>query len=99
ATRSMRQLGYLDINSPQIIGLGNAGRPLQAKFGRPAATTQVSGLGTSHYDSLQATLQRRFSHGMQLQASFTWAKIIGYNINSDSGPNFVQALPYFAMKI
>ena len=97
ATRSVRQLGYLDINSPQIIGLGNSGRPLQAKFGRSAPTTLVTGLGTSHYDSLQATLQRRFSRGMQLQASFTWAKVIGYNINSDSGPNFVQALQYFNM--
>jgi hypothetical protein len=97
ASRSVRQLGYLDINSGQIIGLGSAGRPLQAKYGRSAPTTMVTPLGTSHYDSLQATLQRRFAHGMQLQASYTWSKAIGYNINSDSGPNFVQALPYFAM--
>jgi hypothetical protein len=97
ATRSIRQLGYLDVNSGQIIGAGSAGRPLQPLFGRSAATTLVTGLGTSHYDSLQAGLQRRFSHGLQLEASYTYSKIIGYNVNSDSGPNFVQALPYFAM--
>ena len=97
ATRSVRQLGYLDINSGQIIGLGNNGRPLQAKFGRSAPTTQITGLGTSHYDSLQASLTRRFSQGLQVEANYTWSKIIGWNINSDSGPNYVQALPYFGM--
>jgi hypothetical protein len=97
ATRSVRQLGYLDINSGQVIGQGNAGRPLQAKFGRSAATTLVTPLGTTEYDSLQATLQRRFAKGMQVEASYTWSKVIGYAINSDSGPNFVQALPYYRM--
>ncbi len=97
ATRSVRQLGYLDINSGQVIGQGNAGRPLNARFGRPAATTMITPLGTSMYDSLQATVARRFSHGLQLDASYTWSKAIGYAINSDSNPNFVQALPYFEM--
>ncbi len=97
ATRSTRQLGYLDVNAGQIIGRGNAGRPLQSQFGRSAATTLVTGLGTAQYNSLQATLQRRFSQGFQLEASYTWSKAIGYNVNSDSGPNFVQALPYFEM--
>src|SRR5262249_26115780 len=97
ATRSTRQIGYLDVNSGQIIGLGNAGHQLQAKFGRPAATTLVTPIGTTQYDSLQATLQRRFSRGIQVEASYTWSKVIGFAINSDSGPNFVQALPYFNM--
>src|SRR5262249_44411217 len=97
ATRSVRQLGYLDVNSGQVIGLGNAGRPLQALYGRSAPTTLVTGLGTTHYDSLQATMQRRFSQGFQVEASYTWSKTIGWNINSDSGPNFEPALAYFGM--
>jgi hypothetical protein len=97
ATRSVRQLGYLDVNSGQIIGAGNAGRPLQGQFGRTAPTTLVTGLGTTHYDSLQASLSRRFAQGLQVEASYTWSKVIGWNINSDSGPNFVQALPYFGL--
>jgi hypothetical protein len=97
ATRSTRQLGYLDVNSGQEIGLGNAGRPLMARFGRQAATTLVTPFGTTQYDSLQATVSRRFSKGLQLDASYTWSKVIGYGINSDSGPNFVQALTYFDM--
>ena len=39
ATRSVRQLGYLDVNSGQVIGAGNAGKPLQSQFGRAAPTT------------------------------------------------------------
>jgi hypothetical protein len=97
ATRSVRQLGYLDVNSGQVIGAGNNGRPLQAQYGRGAPTTLVTGLGTTHYDSLQASLSRRFSQGLQVEASYTWSKVIGWNINSDSGPNFVQALPYFQL--
>ena len=97
ATRSIRQLGYLDVNSGQVIGAGNAGRPLQNQFGRGAPTTLVTGLGTTHYDSLQASLSRRFAQGLQVEASYTWSKVIGWNINSDSGPNFVQALPYFGL--
>src|SRR5207253_10245824 len=64
---------------------------------RGAPTTLVTGLGTTHYDSLQASLSRRFSQGLQIEASYTWSKVIGWNINSDSGPNFVQALPYFKL--
>jgi len=97
ATRSTRQLGYLDVNAGQIIGRGNAGRPLNARFGRPVATNLVTPFGTNQYNSLQATLQRRFSGGMQVEANYTWSKVIGYNVNSDSGPNFVQALQYFEM--
>jgi hypothetical protein len=97
ATRSVRQLGYLDVNAGQIIGAGNSGRPLRAQFGRTAASTLVTGLGTSQYDSLQASLQRRFSRGLQIEANYTWSKIIGFNTNSDSGPNYVQALSYFDM--
>jgi hypothetical protein len=70
---------------------------LQAPFGRSAPTTLVTGLGTTHYDSLQASLSRRFSQGLQIEASYTWSKVIGWNINSDSGPNFVQALAYFQL--
>src|SRR5207247_2393171 len=53
--------------------------------------------GTTHYDSLQASLSRRFAQGLQVEATYTWSKVIGWNINSDSGPNFVQALPYFQL--
>ncbi|MFL6415834.1 MAG: hypothetical protein ACJ74Y_09220, partial [Bryobacteraceae bacterium] len=36
----------------------------------------LQNIGQSTYESLQATLERRFSAGLSLQASFTWAKNI-----------------------
>ena len=39
-------------------------QPLVQKFGRTAGTTFIQPLGTGHYDSLQASLQRRFAQGL-----------------------------------
>ncbi len=94
ATRQVRQLGYLDINAGQVLGAGDAGRPLYAKFERIASTTFATPLSTSHYDSLQASLERRFSAGLQLAVNYTWSKSLGNVDNNDSAPN-IQALPYF----
>ncbi len=95
ATRSVRQLLYLDINAGQVPGAGQAGRPLRQAFGRTAETTLVTPAGRTQYDSLQATLERRFSGGWQVGATYTWSKVIGFNVNSDSGPNGTNALVFF----
>ncbi|MGH9661903.1 MAG: hypothetical protein ACRD96_25370, partial [Bryobacteraceae bacterium] len=94
ATRSTRQLGYLNINAGQVIGAERNGQPLFQRFGRTATTTLSTPFGTNHYDSLQTMLERRFSQGIQLAAAYTWSKAIGFNDNSDSGPA-VHALAYF----
>ncbi len=39
-------------------------------------TDVLQNLGMSSYESLQASLERRFSAGLSLQASFTWAKTL-----------------------
>jgi hypothetical protein len=95
ATRSTNQMGYLDINAGQIIGAGQAGRPLRQKFGRTAATTVVKPFGTGHYDSLQATLDRRFARGFTISTAYTWSKTIGFIDNNDSEPS-VRAIPYLS---
>ena len=94
ATRQTRQLGYLDINSGQVIGADQAGRPLLQKFNRSAATTFIAPLGTGQYNSMQARLERRFSAGLQLSAHYTWSKAIGPVDNTDSSPS-VKAYAYF----
>lgn len=94
ATRQTRQLGYLDINAGQVIGADQAGRPLFQQFGRTAATTFLSPLGTGQYNSMQARLERRFSAGVQLATHYTWSKAIGPVDNTDSSPS-IKALPYF----
>jgi hypothetical protein len=95
ATRSTRQLGYLNINAGQVIGAENNGRPLFQRFGRVTDTTLVTGLGTATYDSLQAQLERRLAQGASLAVAYTWGKGIGFNDNSDGGPRSINALPYF----
>jgi len=91
---TIRQFGNVDTNAGQIIGGGVAGQPLRAKFGRTAATTEFRPVGTANYHSLQTTLERRFSAGLQLSAVYTWSKAIGNVGGSESTPR-IQALQYF----
>src|SRR5438874_2666455 len=95
ATRSIRQLGLVDINAGQVIGAGDEGKPLLARYGRTASTVLLQPVGTGSYDSLQVQLQRRFTAGLSLNVSYTWAKAISPNENSSFTPN-VQALAYMS---
>ena len=82
ATRQTRQLGYKQLNWAPIGG-GTTGQQLFSRFGRTANTREASPVGGSHYDSLQATLQRRFAHGYSFYAGYTWGKSIT-NSGADS---------------
>ena len=85
ATRQVRLLGYRELNwSP--IGGGNSGRQLNKKYGRTAETKLVTPIGNTHYDSLQARLQRRFAGFYMLDASYTWSKSITTS-GTDSSDN------------
>jgi hypothetical protein len=42
----------------------------------PNGTTSIETYGFSMFHSLQATLKRRFSHGLQFQAAYTWSKVM-----------------------
>jgi hypothetical protein len=95
ATRSVRQLGYLNINAGQVIGQDNLSLPLNQRFGRLTTTTMATPFGTTTYDSLQAQLERRFSRGLSFSTAYTWGKAIGFNDNSDSGPRGTHALDHF----
>jgi hypothetical protein len=98
ATRSTRQLAMLDVNAGQVIGAGAAGRPLYGPYGRDAATGELRPVGTGHYDSLQAQLQRRFTGGLALTVNYTWGKAINYVDNSDNlvgDLGRISALQYF----
>jgi len=90
ATRSIRQLAFLDLNAGQVLGAGDKGRPL---YPRVSMTGFILPIGTGHYDSLQAQLQRRFYQGLGLTVNYTWSKAINAVDASDWGPN-IQALKY-----
>jgi hypothetical protein len=93
ATRSIRQLGLVDQNAGQIIGAGDEGKPLLAKFGRTASTVFLQPLGDGHYDSMQAQLSRRFAAGLSLNVNYTLGKAMNVITNSSNTPN-VQAQPF-----
>lgn len=95
-TRQVRQLGYLDINAGQVIGAGQSGQPLNQRFGRTAATTFLTPLGTGQYNALQTSLERRFAQGLDLGVAYTWSKSISMVAASDETP-LVQAIPYFGL--
>ena len=78
-SRTVRPLLTMELNYA-LPGGGNAGRILNQKFGRTAGTTLQLPYedGTGRYDSLQATLNRRFRGGFQLQTSYTLSKSISW---------------------
>jgi hypothetical protein len=79
-TRSVNivQRGGVPINNSPL-GTGNAGRPLNIKWGRTANTTILQPWQDSKYNSLQASLDRRFAAGLMLKTAYTWSHCVGSN--------------------
>jgi hypothetical protein len=53
----------------------------------PYTMTQIESDGASWYNALLVSLNKRFSHGLQLQVSYTWAKDLSTTFGSTTGPN------------
>ncbi|HUS07949.1 MAG TPA: carboxypeptidase regulatory-like domain-containing protein [Bryobacteraceae bacterium] len=81
-TQATHQSADLDINSGQVLGAGNAGRPYSARFGRNIATNMWNGFLSSNYHALQTSV-RRTAQGLTLQGAYTWSKAI--NMTDDEG--------------
>lgn len=96
ASRQIHINQILNLNAGQIPGAGQAGQPYFVKFGRTANTELLTNPGTNKYDSLQTSLQRRFSQGIQVSTVYTWSKAIGICCDQlADNPPAIQALPYF----
>jgi hypothetical protein len=87
------QLAYVanhgvDISSAQNINLattfggGNASLPENIAFGRTAATNQYFLGFSSNYQSLQVSLNKRFSNNLAFTSALTWGKAMGYIANT-----------------
>ncbi len=94
ATRQNNILGFYELNYG-LPGGGQASMPFYQKFGRQAATRLVGPVGNSHYDSLQATLERRFAGGYMVYLSYTWSKCIGIAGVSNSGDEPAIKIPQY----
>lgn len=96
ATRSVRQLGFININASQVPYTNLATEPLYQQWGRTAATTFLEPLGTGQYNALQASLQRRFNHGLLLNVNYTRGKSINL-VDASSGTPNIQSQYYLSM--
>jgi Carboxypeptidase regulatory-like domain/TonB dependent receptor len=93
-TRQIDQLGNVQLNwSP--IGGGEAGRQLRQRWGRTADTLIVTNIGDTHYDALQARLDRRFANGIQLGVNYTLSKSMGQAGAPDSDNTPSIQIPEF----
>ena len=81
-TQSTNLLADRDINSGQVPGLGNAGRPYSARFNRNIATLMWDGYLSSNYHALQTSVRRQ-AKNLMLQGAYTWSKAI--NMADDEG--------------
>ncbi|MEP6902251.1 MAG: TonB-dependent receptor [Actinomycetota bacterium] len=88
-TRAIGQMGFININAG-APGTGTAGRPLFQRFGLAADINEILPYGDTTYDSLQATLQKRFGSSV-FGMTYTWSKAINFSDN-DGGPR-IQYLP------
>ncbi len=72
-------LSILDINQAALSATGDGARPYDGEFtdgvGNPLYSfiNQIESIGTSNYNSLQATLRVSSIHGLSGQAAYTWS--------------------------
>ncbi|HUA20771.1 MAG TPA: TonB-dependent receptor [Bryobacteraceae bacterium] len=85
--RDLNPVEPIDVNGVSVFGhLSPAGTIVGNPRENPAAASlsDEAPVGDSHYNSLQVGLNRRFSHGLQSQLSYTWSKCID-NSSGTSG--------------
>jgi hypothetical protein len=81
-TMTTHQLGFYNINAAGP-GEGQDGQLLFQRFGRTAFTGRFDGWLSSNYHALQMALNKPFSKGLFLKASYTWSKAM--NRQDDDG--------------
>jgi len=95
ASRAVRVSGRLNMNAGQVIGADREGQPLFPRFGRAVETSLIGPMGDNNYHSMQATVTKRYSSGLQANFAYTWSKAMGWCCNDDNnGGPLVPALAY-----
>ena len=81
-TKGGHLLGDVDLNQPTVATrLANPGVGINAiapYLGYGAITTRTP-IYTSNYNSLQVSMNRRLSHGLQVGLAYTWSKLLTTN--------------------
>jgi hypothetical protein len=80
-----------NINAGMVLGANNDGRPYYQQYGRTANVLSWYPSNT-HYNALQAKLDRRFKNGFLLTTSYTLGQAINYG-DENAGGSFTPADP------
>lgn len=90
----IRSVNQADLASPTDPIRGQttntlANLPLRVAFQgfSPYSMTQIESDGSSWYNALLVSLNKRFSHGFQAQVSYTYSKDLSTTFGSTTGPN------------
>lgn len=78
------------VNDVTTNTLANVGQRVPIPGVRPDSLREMESAGNSWYNGLEASLTKRFTHGVQLLASYTFSKTLdtdGADINSTSSSN------------
>ena len=81
-TKGTHLLGDIDYNQPTVTArVANPGVGINAiaPFIGYGGITARDPVFTSNYNSLQATINRRLSHGLQVGVAYTWSKLLTTN--------------------
>ena len=74
ASHSVHELVSAELDPATYIPGSNLGTDQRRHFPGYSNITEADMAGTASYQSLQATLQRRFSRGMTVLLNYTWSK-------------------------
>jgi carboxypeptidase family protein len=76
-TQTVHQFADLNVNA-SLPGTGQAGQPLNIRFGRTTETDLWQGYLSANYHALQTSINRQFSHGLMIKGAYTYSRAIDY---------------------
>ena len=57
-------------------------------FAAGQGIVEMTNMGYSNYNALQAEFRQRFNHGMQMNANYTWSHSLENNVQGSTAPGF-----------
>jgi hypothetical protein len=112
-TKGTHLLGDMDLNQPTLASrLANPNSDANALVPFPGYGSIISRnpIFTSNYNSLQASLNRRFTNGLTLGVAYTWSKLLTtnpqdrslgiqdtYNVKAAYGPSLLNTPQIFVV--
>ena len=91
--RNLRISPDLDLAPPSPVSYVTR-RPFYAVLPNVTSTPVIQTSGFSDYNGLQATVQRRLSRGLTLNANYTWSHAISDTVGFSQGGLYTSILPY-----